>query len=75
MVKIHAAVGRHAAVPWLERHVAAVMDPHAGIIDGVAEKQRSHSDFDCGEGARALRMQAAKWYGIHRLALQGSESW
>lgn len=42
------------------------MDAHARVIDGVAEQQRCHGDFACGEGAPALRMQAANRYGIHR---------
>ena len=70
MVEVHAAIRRHAAVLRLEWHVAAGMDANAPVVDGIAEQQRGHGDFACGERAPALRMQAAKRHGIHRLMLQ-----
>lgn len=65
-VKIHAAVRRHAAILRLERQVTPAEDAHVRVIDGVAEQQRCHGDFACGEGAPALRMQAANRYGTYR---------
>jgi post-segregation antitoxin (ccd killing protein) len=51
-VEVHAAVGRHAAVFRLERQVAAGVDAHALVIDGIAEQQRRHVDLAWREGAR-----------------------